>query len=134
MHLLSHAPSNPPSLSLNFSIHFLVHPLDTPSHTPSHTPTQHMPLPPPFLSPPLLDLFAKGMRVLMDKGTPLEECRVIAAFGSIILDQPLQFAHPTGATIGELPLTHHNTLLSLTLTCPNLNLNHNLTQPYHSPP
>ena len=41
------------------------------------------------------------MRVLMNKGTPLEECRVIAAFGSIILDKPLQFAHPIGTNIGR---------------------------------
>ena len=50
-------------------------------------------------------VFYHGYAVEQQRGSATEEERVIVGFGSILLDRPLRFAHPAGATITQLPLS-----------------------------
>jgi len=49
--------------------------------------------------------FLIGQDVVVAKGTDHEEVCTIAGFGSIILERPVQFAHPVGTTV-EVHLGH----------------------------
>jgi len=43
--------------------------------------------------------FAVGASVIIDNGTPVAEVATIKAFGSLIFDAPLKFAHAVGAVV-----------------------------------
>lgn len=45
--------------------------------------------------------FYLGRQVLIDAGTPVQEANIVAGFGSLVLKNPLAFAHGTGATVIE---------------------------------
>jgi len=47
--------------------------------------------------------FQAGRLVSIDEGSPVEEVNEITGFGSILLKNPLKFAHPKGAPVRMLP-------------------------------
>jgi hypothetical protein len=49
--------------------------------------------------------FATGQTIIIAPGEPSQEIRVITDFGTMTLDQPLKFAHPSTTRVSTLPAT-----------------------------